>query len=108
MGLSQAILQAKVVPHIQGRIFGLRMFLNTLTFTLAYLIGGLLADSFFEPLMAVNGPLAGSVGRLIGVGPGRGMGLMFILMGVLAVFSALSAFAYPRIRRVESEIPDVV
>jgi DHA3 family macrolide efflux protein-like MFS transporter len=108
MGASQAILQAKVAPKIQGRVFGLRIFLNTLTFTFAYLIGGLLADSFFEPVMAVNSPLANSIGRLIGVGPGRGMGLMFILMGILAVLSALSAFAYPRIRRVEIELPDAI
>jgi DHA3 family macrolide efflux protein-like MFS transporter len=108
MGLSQAILQAKVAPQIQGRVFGLRIFLNTLTFSFAYLIGGLLADSFFEPLMSVNGPLVNSVGRLIGAGPGRGMGLMFILMGILAVFSSLSAFAYPRIRLIEIELPDAV
>jgi DHA3 family macrolide efflux protein-like MFS transporter len=108
MGASQAILQAKVASKIQGRVFGLRIFLNTLTFTFAYLIGGFLADSFFEPLMAENSPLAYSVGRLIGVGPGRGMGLMFILMGILAVLSAFSAFAYPRIRRVEIELPDAV
>jgi DHA3 family macrolide efflux protein-like MFS transporter len=108
MGVSQAILQAKVAPKIQGRVFGLRIFLNTLTFTLAYLIGGLLADVFFEPWMAENGPLSDSVGHLIGVGPGRGMGLMFILMGTLAILSALSAFAYPRIRRVEIELPDAV
>jgi DHA3 family macrolide efflux protein-like MFS transporter len=37
---------------------------------------------------------------------GRGMGLMFILMGVLSILTALSAFANPRIRRVEIELPD--
>jgi MFS family permease len=107
MGASQAILQAKVAPSIQGRVFGLRITLNTLSFALAYLLGGVLADGFFEPLMAANGALAHSVGRLIGVGPGRGMGLMFILMGMLSVVAALSAFAHPRIRRVEIELPDL-
>jgi MFS family permease len=106
MGASQAILQAKVAPDIQGRVFGLRITLNTLSFALAYLLGGVLADKLFEPMMAENGLLAGSVGGLIGVGPGRGMGLMFVLMGILAVISALSAFAHPRIRRVEIELPD--
>ena len=45
-------------------------------------------------------------GDIIGVGPGRGMGLMFVLMGILAIVIALSAFAHPRIRRVEVELPD--
>ena len=108
MSASQAIMQTKVAPLIQGRVFGLRIFMNTLSFALAYLLGGVLADIIFEPLMAKNGTLADTVGRLIGVGPGRGMGLMFILMGILSIASALSAFAYPRIRRVEIELPDMV
>ncbi len=107
MGASQAIMQTKVAPMIQGRVFGLRIFLNTLSFALAYLLGGILADGFFEPMMATNGDLADSIGRMIGVGPGRGMGLMFVLVGFLSVLSALSAFAHPRIRRVEIELPDI-
>ena len=69
---------------------------------------GPLADTIFEPLLAVDGSLAGSVGQLIGVGPGRGMGLMFIVMGFLAVLTAVSAFGLPRIRNVERELPDAV
>jgi hypothetical protein len=33
---------------------------------------------------------------------------MFVVMGSLAVMTALSAFAYPRIRNVEVELPDAV
>jgi len=107
MGASQAIFQTKVAPKIQGRVFGLRIFLNTLSFALAFLLGGFLAETFFEPLMSEGDLLAGSVGQIIGTGPGRGMGLMFLLMGVLSIISALSAFAHPRIRRVEIELPDI-
>lgn len=108
MGASQAILQVKVAPDIQGRVFSLRMMLNTLSFAIAYLIGGPLADQVFEPLMAVDGLLAGSVGQVIGIGSGRGMGLMFVVMGCLSILTAISAFAYPRIRNVEVEVPDAV
>ena len=58
-------MQAKVAPAIQGRVFSLRMMVNTLSFAIAYLIGGSLADKIFEPLLAVDGLLAGSVGQLI-------------------------------------------
>jgi MFS family permease len=108
MSASQAIMQVKVAPEIQGRVFGLRMFLNTISFALAYLIGGTLADKVFEPLMVEGGRLAAIFGPVIGVGPGRGMGLMFVLMGFLSILTALSAFAHPRIRRVELELPDAV
>jgi MFS family permease len=108
MGASQAIMQVKVAPDVQGRVFALRAMLNTSAFAVAYLIGGPLADRVFEPLMADGGSLAGSLGQLIGVGPGRGMGLMFVVMGLLAIATAVSAFAYPRIRNVETELPDAV
>ncbi len=106
MGASQTILQAKVAPAIQGRVFGLRVALNTLAFAVAYPLSGFLADSVFEPFMTSGTRLAQTFGRLIGFGPGRGTGLLFILTGALAVITALSAFASPRIRRVELELPD--
>ncbi len=108
MSASQAIMQVKVAPEIQGRVFGLKMFMNTLSFAVAYLLGGTLADNIFEPLMVEGGALAEFLGPVIGVGPGRGMGLMFALMGLLSTLTALSAFAHPRIRRVELELPDMV
>lgn len=108
MSASQAILQTKVPPELQGRIFGLRTLVNTGAFAVAYLLGGILADDLFEPLMSGDSLVAALFGPWIGTGPGRGMALMFVLMGMLSIVTALSAFAYPRIRRVESELPDRV
>jgi MFS transporter, DHA3 family, macrolide efflux protein len=67
-----------------------------------------LADYVFEPLMAPDGLLAGSVGQLIGVGPGRGIGLMFIVMGTLTMIVTVVAYLYPRLRLVEDELPDAI
>ena len=108
MSFSQAIMQSKVEPNIQGRVIGLRMFMNTIAFAAAYLLGGTLADRLFEPLMAENGFLAANLGSMIGAGAGRGMGLMFVLMGLLALITALGGFVHPRIRNVEQELPDIV
>ena len=33
---------------------------------------------------------------------------MFVLMGILSIVTAIGAFVYPRIRRVEVELPDIV
>ncbi len=59
-------------------------------------------------LLAVGGPLAGSLGRIIGVGPGRGTGLLFIVLGVLSALASGAAYLYPRVRHVEEELPDAV
>jgi hypothetical protein len=36
------------------------------------------------------------------------MGLMFIVMGSLAILTAVGGLLYPRLRRVEVELPDAV
>jgi hypothetical protein len=58
--------------------------------------------------MIPDGPLAGSVGQLIGVGPGRGIGLMFMVMGTLTMIVTVVAYLYPRLRLVEDELPDAI
>jgi hypothetical protein len=76
---------------------------------LAFLLAGFLADRIFEPLMLPGGALATSIiGEFIGVGKGRGIGLMFLLSGLLLWLASALAYAYPRLRNVESELPDVV
>src|SRR5215213_2172606 len=72
-----------------------------------YLIAGPLADRVFEPLLAVNGPLAGSVGTLIGVGAGRGIGLLFFIAGLLMLVVTVWGYLNPRIRLLEDELPEV-
>jgi hypothetical protein len=75
---------------------------------LAYLVAGPLADYVFEPLMVPDGPLAGSVGQFIGVGPGRGIGLMFMVMGTLTMIVTVVAYLYPRLRLMEDELPNAI
>lgn len=107
-GSSQAIWQSKVAPDVQGRVFATRSTIAMIMNPLAYILSGPLADYVFEPLLVAGGPLSASVGRVIGVGQGRGMGLMFIVMGLLTMLLAVGGYLYPRIRSVESELPDAV
>jgi hypothetical protein len=107
-GSSQAIWQSKVPSDLQGRVFSVRRMIAWSTLPLAYLIAGPLADNVFKPLLTEGGALAGSVGRVLGVGPGRGIGLMFVVIGFLAILAAGSGYLNPRIRRVEDELPDAV
>jgi DHA3 family macrolide efflux protein-like MFS transporter len=107
-GCSQAIWQSKTAPDVQGRVFAVRRMIAWSSTPLAYIVAGPLADRVFEPLLAEGGALADSVGRIIGVGPGRGMGLLFIIMGFLILLAVLAAFSHPRVRRVELDLPDHV
>jgi MFS family permease len=107
-GCSQAIWQVKTAPNVQGKVFSVRRMMALSVTPLSYLMAGPLADNVFEPLLAVNGYLAGSVGKILGTGPGRGIGLMIIIVGILTVLIVVSAYLYPRLRLVEDELPDTV
>jgi len=105
-GCSQAIWQVKVPPGLQGRVFAVRRMVAQCSMPLAYFLAGPLADRVFEPLLAPDGPLAGSVGAVLGTGSGRGIGFLLVLLGLLVVAGLLFATTLPRLRRVEDDLPD--
>ena len=105
-GSVNALRQAKIAPDVQGRVFAFSRMLAMAAIPVAYLLAGPLADNVFEPLMRPDGPLASSLGRLIGTGAGRGIGLIFIVAGLLSLLATLAAIAYPRVRNVQQELPD--
>jgi DHA3 family macrolide efflux protein-like MFS transporter len=105
-GCTQAILQTKVAPSVQGRVFALTGMIAAAAMPVAYLVAGPVADAVFEPWLAANGALAPTLGRFIGVGPGRGIALAFVASGLLLIAIALAGFLHPRIRNVERELAD--
>lgn len=108
IGSSQAIWQSKVPPDLQGRVFAVRRMIAWSTLPLAYLVAGPLADRVFEPLLAVGGPLAESVGPLLGVGKGRGIALLFFVLGLFVVMVVAVSSRFRRLRQLESELPNVL
>jgi MFS transporter, DHA3 family, macrolide efflux protein len=105
---SQAILQRKVDPEVQGRVFAIEGMMSHVLQPIAYVLAGPLADRVFEPLMMTNGALAGTIGLVMGVGPGRGIGLFFTIVGGLSMLLPLLAYQYPRLRFVEVELIDQI
>ncbi|GAB4201295.1 MAG: MFS transporter [Roseiflexaceae bacterium] len=105
---SQTIWQRKVPLEMQGRIFAIRSVITTAALPLARLVSGPLVDYGFNPLLMPDGVLAQSVGRVIGVGPGRGIGLLFIVLGGLVVLLVLASYANPHLRQIDQELPDAV
>jgi len=105
---SQVIWLTKVPRDIQGRVLAIRRMVVRSCVLVAYLISGPIADGVLEPLMAVNGPLAPSVGAVLGVGPGRGIGFFFVILGAVLVLMVIGASLYGPLQRVEKELPDAV
>jgi MFS transporter, DHA3 family, macrolide efflux protein len=106
-GMSAAIFQSKVAPEAQGRVFAIRGMISTSMMPVAFLLAGPLADRVFEPLMAPGGALAQTfLSAALGVGPGRGIGLLFVLAGLLLLVLTAVFYTSPRIRNLEAELPD--
>lgn len=105
-GSSQAIWQSKVAPDVQGRVFAVRRMIAQIAAPLAMLICGPLADHVFEPVMMPGGNLVLYFQDLVGIGPGAGMALMFVLTGFLGGIVALAGYLFPSVRNVENILPD--
>jgi hypothetical protein len=107
-GASQAIWQMKVPPDLQGRVFAVRRMMAQFTTPMGHLLAGPLADHVFRPLLMPQGALAGSVGKVIGVGPGRGIGLLYIVLAILPILTSIWGYSQPRLRQVEQDLPDAI
>jgi MFS transporter, DHA3 family, macrolide efflux protein len=108
-GLSQTVFQTKVAPEVQGRVFSMRSMISRAMMPLAFLTAGPLANYIFEPLMQADGGLASTViGTILQTGPGRGVGLMFVLSGIAGIIVSWLIYQNPRVRRLEDEIPDAI
>ncbi|HEX8434219.1 MFS transporter [Archangium sp.] len=105
---AQAIWQTKVPADMQGRVFAVRRMVALVSPPVAALVAGPLADRYFEPWMAPGGALAGTVGRVMGTGPGRGIALLLVVLGTVILVNAVTAWLSPAMRNVEEELPDTL
>jgi MFS family permease len=105
---SQVLWQTKVPPAVQGRVFAIRRMISQAIAPIAILLAGPLADRVFEPLLADGGGLASSVGSVIGTGTGRGVAFMFVVNGLMTAIAGVIGYLIPRIRNLETELPDQV
>ena len=82
----------------QGKVWGTIGIISQLGYVLAYASMGWVADSLFKPSLTYFGWLANSIGKIIGVGGGRGYGLLFILSGISI---SIGAYLLSRARSVK-------
>lgn len=106
-GSNQAIWQAKVAPEVQGRVFSVRRLVAQITAPLSMLIAGPLADQVLEPAMQnPDSTLAKLISPVMGTGEGVGMAVIVAVSGILVAFVGLGAYYFPKIRNVETILPD--
>jgi MFS family permease len=105
---NQAIWQSKVPTRLQGRVFALQQTLERSLAICAYLLAGPLVDNVLNPLMSEGGIIAQIIGKFININTGMGQGvtLLLVLLGIVNLMVVAIAYKEPRLRHLETELPD--
>ena len=85
------ILYKKIPENIQGRVFAVRNAVQYSTIPFGILLGGYLSDYVFEPFMRSNADIVPLLGKIVGIGTGSGMAVMFLCTGICGF--AMSIFS---------------
>ncbi|MBO3751366.1 amino acid adenylation domain-containing protein [Streptosporangiaceae bacterium NEAU-GS5] len=105
-GVYATIIQVKVPQRFHGRVIALNTLVAWSTLPIGFGLVAPYAAAVFEPLMASHGPLASTVGAVLGVGAGRGIGFMYACFGVAIAVVALVGLRVGTLARFDDEVPD--
>jgi hypothetical protein len=100
------IVQVKVPQRYHGRVFALNQTISWSTLPIGFALLAPVGVRLFEPLLQPGGALAGSVGALIGVGPGRGTGFLYVVFGATLAVITVAGFLIRPLRRLDTDVPD--
>lgn len=89
MNANMDVIFRNTIPiHMQGRVYACRNTLQFFTIPIGFLLGGLLVDKVFEPLMAAR-PANSVLTVLFGGNKGAGAALLFFIIGIAGVLVCL-------------------
>ena len=96
-----AMMREKIPPEMQGRVFSAKSTLQNFTIPPALLLGGLLADSVFEPFMMTDSPAQRMLSGFFGAGKGSGIGMMFFIAGITGMLISFTRLRKPVYRELD-------
>ncbi len=100
---ADVLIRKNVVNEAQGRAWGIIGVISQLGYVVAYALAGILADYIFNPLLSDHGLFVSTIGKVIGTGEGRGIGLLFIISGISIVILSLVILKIKSIRVLEKQ-----
>ena len=96
------LVRTNIDNSVQGRAWSVIGLISQLGFIAAYTLSGVLADYVFAPLLVDGGLLASSMGKIIGTGSGRGMGLLIIIAGILLCVTSVFLYNLKSVKKLEN------
>ncbi|MEV0007135.1 amino acid adenylation domain-containing protein [Streptomyces sp. NPDC047973] len=107
-GVYTTIVQIKVPQRFHGRVFALNTLVAWSTLPIGHGIIAPVGSSFFGPMFEDGGSLTSTVGALIGTGPGRGIGFMYLLFGAAMLVLVAIGLRLPVLARFDLDVPDAL
>ncbi|GIO15646.1 MFS transporter [Cohnella xylanilytica] len=98
---ADVMIRTNIPNEAQGRAWGIIGVISQLGYVVAYGTAGPLADRLFNPLLEEGGRLASTIGALVGVGPGRGIGLLIFVAGFSVILLGVAVFRMKSIAALE-------
>ncbi|MFB6893832.1 amino acid adenylation domain-containing protein [Kitasatospora sp. NPDC056327] len=105
-GVYATIVQTKVPLRFHGRVIAVNTMVAWSTLPVGFALVAPLGPRLVQPWVDEDGALAGTVGRLIGTGDGRGIGLLYLLFGLAMALLVAVCLAVPALRHFDRDVPD--
>ena len=101
-GIYSTIVQVKVPQRFHGRVFALNTLVAWSTLPLGFALVAPATTGLLDPMMRPGGALAGTAGAALGVGPGRGIALMYALFAIAIAATALIGLTRRSLRALDA------
>ncbi len=97
------LVRRNVPDDLQARVWSIVSLISQIGMIIAFAGAGYLADHVFNPWFMHGGYFASSLGQVIGVGPGRGIGLIYIICGILLSATGILVISFKTLRKLDDE-----
>ncbi|MDJ0674322.1 MAG: MFS transporter [Calothrix sp. MO_167.B42] len=104
LSTNNTIWQNTVHPNVQGRVLALFYTITGLGAALGNLSASPLTDIISAHMMNADGILANTIGKLVETGPGRGIGLLMVIEGLVMLFVSIILYNYFSSRHIDREL----
>ncbi|MEU5863235.1 amino acid adenylation domain-containing protein [Nonomuraea sp. NPDC047529] len=105
-GVFMTIIHVKVPQRFHGRVTAFNQMVSWSTLPVGMAVVAPLGELLLEPLLAPGGALASTVGAVIGVGEGRGLAFMYILLGLGIAVHVLVSMRIPVLAQFDDQVPE--
>jgi hypothetical protein len=93
---------------MQGRMFSINMVIATITAPVGLAVIAPYGTRLLSHVVTAGGPAGGLAGVVVGTGPGRAIGLFYVLCAIALAFLVLTAWKRQTIARFDLDVPDAL